>query len=81
MFFYTHVVAAAQLLFSPNCTDSVTELAKLVVATFVYFRLNDGKETTKGAAGALHGVHLYARETIALGLLYYGFYDATNERD
>ena len=61
-----------------NHSDSVAYLAESVVATFVDLKLNE-THTTKDITGVLDGVHLYARETITLGLLWHGFYDATKE--
>ncbi len=54
---YAHVVAATRLLFSLSHTDSVADLAKSVVATFLDKKLRES-HTAQDPAGVLDGVHL-----------------------
>ena len=77
LFLCAHVVAAARQLLLLGHTGSVTDLAKSVVATFGNFKLNGDSNNPK----VIDGIHLYACEAITLGLLWYGFYDATKEGD
>ena len=74
---HAHVVAAAKVMQSMNPTDSVAELAKMIVANYIRLPRIDDEENEK----CDDGVYLYAIELLSLGLLWHGFHDAIREGD
>ena len=74
---HSHVVAAAKVMQSINPTESVTELAKMIVVNYVRLPKIDDEDTEK----CDDGVYLYAIELLSLGLLWHGFHDAIREGD
>ena len=74
---HTHVVAAAKAMQSVHPTETVADLARLVVDNYVHLPRTSDAAT----AECNDGVHLYAAELLSLGLLWHGFHDAIREGD
>ncbi len=74
---HTHVVAGAKMMQSINPTETVADLAKLIVVNYVRLPRIDDHATEK----CDDRVHLYAVEVLSLGLLWHGFHDAIREGD
>ena len=63
------------MLQSINPTETVTDLAKLIVVDYVRLPGSDDQDTEK----CDDRVHLYATELLSLGLLWHGFHDTIRE--
>ena len=72
-----HVIAAAKVMQSINPTESVAELAKMIVVNYIRLPRIDDQDNEK----CDDGVYLYAIELLSLGLLWHGFHDAIREGD
>lgn len=58
---HTHVVAAAKVIQSINPTETVADLAKLIVVNYVHLPRIDDQATER----CDDGVHLYAAELLS----------------
>ena len=76
---HAHVLAAAETIQEYNPADSVTELAKRIVANYV--ELPDSTHSTTIDAECEDGVYRYAKELLTLCLLWHGFHDGSREAD
>ena len=74
---HAHVVQAGRVLQLQNPTNSVVQLAKSIVDSFV--RLPN--MTDVPSAECDDGVYVYATELLSLSLLWHGFHDAIKEAD
>ena len=71
---HAHVVAAAKTIFVfESGLESVAEVAKSIVNTFLLLPLSTSEE--------VDGVNTYAKELLTLGLLWHEFHDAIREGD
>ena len=81
-FFYlvlcAHIVAAAKTIQSYNAAETASELAQLLVANYL---LLPAESDTEEKSQCEDKVFLYACETLTLGLLWHGYYDAIKESD
>ena len=76
--FHGHVIAAAKEFLSQRNFDEINNLAVTIVDNYVSLpRANDS--TVPEASQ--YGVQLYASEVLSLGLLWYGYHDASTEGD
>lgn len=73
---HTHVVASAEAILSYIPLDSVSDLSKVIVATFVHLTKSDSDDP-----GSEDLVHLYAKELLSLCLLWHGYHDSIREGD
>lgn len=72
---YAHVVSAANAIQSYMSYSTIGELANAIVANYVLLPEHNYKVAHDDK------VHLYACETLTLGLLWLGFYDSIKEGD
>ena len=73
-----HVIAAAKELLSQESFDEINDLAVAIVDKYVSLpRANDSIVPE----ASQDGVQLYASEILSLGLLWYGYHDASREGD
>ena len=72
-----HVIAAAKILMTQRDFNNIRDLAVAIVDTYVSLpRTDDGIPEA-----CPDGVQLYASEVLSLGLLWFGYHDATREGD
>ena len=76
---YAHIVTAAKNILSYNFTNTASDLARDLVANYVLLPETDA--ATGSSNEPCDKVNLYACETLTLGLLWHGFYDAIKEGD
>ena len=69
---HAHVVAAAGVIKSETPTLSLDELANSIITRFVCLQRNSEDECEDK-------VHMYAIETLSLGLIWHGYHDAVGE--
>lgn len=74
---YIHIVAAAKVIQSCNQVDTIADLAKLIVGSYVHLPRVDDQNVEE----CDDGVHLYAVELLSLRLLWHGFCDVIREGD
>ena len=72
---HAHIIAACEAVLKERSINSVSELAKFVVAAFTM--LQKGNTVSKTS----DGVFVCACDILTLGLLWLGFHDATQEGD
>lgn len=72
-----HIIAAAETVEKHIGDVGVKELAKVIVSNYVLLPVLDAKKVPR----SVDKVYLYACETLTLGLLWLGFYDAIKEGD
>lgn len=75
---HAHIVSAAKVIQDLHPTQSVTELAHLIVTNFMRLPKVDDAEDLSTSKD---GVHLYATELLTLGLIWHGYHDAIKEGD
>ncbi len=74
---HSHIVTAARYLYGIIPTNSVFDLAKSIVASYLMPPQPDA--TSKSPIA--DSVHAYALELVSLGLLWHGFHDCIKEGD
>ena len=71
-----HVIAAAKELLSQRSFDEINDLAVTIVDKYVSLPRADDSTVPEASQD---GVQLYASVVLSLGLLWYGYHDASRE--
>ena len=79
---YAHIVAAAETVEDLTGADTVAGVAHIIISNYVLLPSHSVIKKTAADENIWEDkVHLYACETLTLGLLWWGFYDAIKEGD
>ena len=81
---HAYIITAAEMILSKKRIESVTELSKEIVETYVNIKVPVHQSTATGSETnevCKDKMHLYAREILSLCLLWRGFHDAVSEGD